>query len=473
MNRILAGCLASLAVVVVLAGCGLEDALTSHARPVASAAGLEITAGELGEIMANSPIPDTALTEHWTEQIGVLWSDYIRLAALFRESDTTNALDLDRLLEERRYFAVLAVVHYRDSVVLKGIEPTDEEQREFFDTRKPFKRMDIRRIIVSVPESADETLRDSLFAAAVEARALVAGGTDFVEVARDRSSEPAAARGVLLKFQGHDDFAPAADSVVFRLEAGDLSPVIATDTAMLVYQIEKIYEPTFEEARDRSYLSQIEEIRSRISIATVDSLLENARRTTQRGAEPLARRLATDIDARIAPGTRLVKWDGGEFTVDELRRLYLVRPDIRELFAGATDAEIRLYLMELARDAILVQAAYERGSGPTEKEKEELREAMSTQLSRIAQEFGISRNLVVAPAYDLHDESLAFLNRVLFARQPLPWLGEFRVILDEVYAVDVDEQGVRAAAEIARRMREKAAAEADEPSEAEVGEEAS
>ena len=129
MNRILAGCLASLAVVVVLAGCGLEDALTSHARPVASAAGLEITAGELGEIMANSPIPDTALTEHWTEQIGVLWSDYIRLAALFRESDTTNALDLDRLLEERRYFAVLAVVHDRDSVVLKGIEPTDEEQR--------------------------------------------------------------------------------------------------------------------------------------------------------------------------------------------------------------------------------------------------------------------------------------------------------------------------------------------------------
>ena len=139
-----------------------------------------------------------------------------------------------------------------------------------------------------------------------------------------------------------------------------------------------------------------------------------------------------------------------------------------------------MYLMELARDAILVQGGATRaGPGRPRSEKEELREAMSTQLSRIAQEFGISRNLVVAPAYDLHDESLAFLRRVLFARQALPWLGEFRVVLGEMYAVDVDERGVRMAAKIAKRMREEEAAEADEPddadepAEAEVGEEVS
>lgn len=455
MNRIVASSLACVAAAVVLAGCGLGDALTTHARPVASTAGLEITAGELGEIMARAPIPDTALTTHWTEQIGLLWSDYVRLATLFREPDSTYALDLDLLLEERRYFAVLAVSHYRDSVVLKDIEPSEEEQRAFFETRKPFTRLDIRRIIVSVPESADEALRDSLFSAATEVRESIAEGRDFVDVARERSSEPAAARGAVLQYQGHDDFPAAADSVVFHLRAGDLSPVIATDTAMLLYQVEEVYEPTFEEARDRSFLFQMEEIRNRVSLETVDSLLENSRRAVRRGAESVARRLAIDVDERIAPGTRLVTWNDGEFTVAELRRLYLVRPDIRELFVAATDAQLQAYLMELARDAILVQEAYEHGSAPSEKERDNLREAMSAQLSRIAQELGISHNLVVAPAYDLHDESLAFLNRVLFEAKPLPWLGEFRIILDEVYEVRIDERGVRSAAEIANRSREE------------------
>jgi len=258
-----------------------------------------------------------------------------------------------------------------------------------------------------------------------------------------------------------DEHAAAADSVVFHLRAGDLSPVIATDTAMLLYQVEEVYEPTFEEARDRSFLFQMEEIRNRVSLETVDSLLENSRRAVRRGAESVARRLAIDVDERIAPGTRLVTWNDGEFTVAELRRLYLVRPDIRELFVAATDAQLQAYLMELARDAILVQEAYEHGSAPSEKERENLREAMSAQLSRIAQELGLSHNLVVAPAYDLHDESLAFLNRVLFEAKPLPWLGEFRIILDEVYEVRIDERGVRSAAEIANRSREEESAADD------------
>jgi len=461
MNRLTSGSLACIAAVAVFSGCGLEDALTTHARPVASAAGLDITAGELADLLARSPIPDTALTEHWTKQIGLLWSDYVRVATLFREPDTTYSLDLDKLLEERRYFAVLAVAQYRDSVVLKDIQPTEAERREYFDTRKPFKRLDIRRIIVSVPENADEALRDSLYEAARSARTELENGADFVEIARQRSSEPPAARGALLQFQGHEDFAPAADSIVFWLETGDLSPVIATDTAMLIYQIEEIHEPTYEDARERSVLYQLEELRDQVSRTVVDSLLENARRSVRRGAEELARRLAIDIDARIAPGTRLVTWEGGEFTIDELRRLYLVRPDIRELFGRASDSDLSVYLLELGRDEILVQAAYEHGASPTDREKEELREAMSAQLSRIAQEFGLSRNLVTAPAYDLHDESLAFLNRVLLALEPLPWLGEFRIVLDEVYEVEVDDRGVRTAAELASKLRAEAAEAAE------------
>ncbi|MFQ5745689.1 MAG: peptidylprolyl isomerase [Gemmatimonadota bacterium] len=445
------------ALAALAAACGrLDEALTDHARPVVEAGGLRLTAGEVARLLSESPFPDSAISPYWAGQVALLWSDYVRLMAVYREADSTRALDYDPLLVEGRYLDALAVQRFRDSVVLRGVEPTEQEQRDYFETRQPFTRLDLRRIRLSIPDEADDAARDSLYARAVAVRERVAGGADFLDVARAESDEPPGARGQVLAFQGHDDLPRAADSILFRMSPGEISPVIPTDDALLIYRIEKVRQPDFEMARDRNYELLLQERTEARSRAVVDTLVENARRMVLEGAVELARRIALDstLQARgIAPGARLVRYRDGEVTVDELRRLFEVRDDLRKQFAEASDEDIEFFLGELARDEILTRAAVRSGSGASEAEREVMRDALARQLGKIAEQYEISRALATSPLLDLDLESRAFVRRVLADQKPIPWLGEFRSLLDRRFPMRVHERGAEAAARIALDLR--------------------
>lgn len=447
----------AVAVTALTTACGrLDEALTDHSRPVAEAGGLRLAAGDVARLLAESPFPDSAISPYWAGEVALLWSDYVRLMAVYREADSTMSLDYDPLLEQGRYLDALAVQRFRDSVVLRGIEPTEEEQREFYETRQPFTRLDVRRIRVSSPAEADDAARDSLYARAREIRERVAGGADFLDVARRTSDEPGSARGQILAFQGHDDFPAAADTIVFRMTPGEISPVIVADDALFIYRIERVREPDFEMARDQSYEILLGERTAARSRTVVDTLVENARRMVLEGAEDLAHRIARDstLAARgIAPGARLVRYRDGEVTADELRRLFEVRDDLRKRFAEASDEDVEYFLGELARDEILTRAAVRSGSGATQEERDELRNTLSRQLSAVARQYQISRALATSPLLDLELESRAFVRRVLANQTPVPWLGEFRPLLDRKHPMRVHERGEQVAARIALDLR--------------------
>ncbi len=442
-----------------LAACDtLDDALTSHSRPVAEVAGYELSVEELGRLMAASEIPDTALSGHWAAQLGTLWADYVALAVLYENQDTTAALDYGRLLEDQRHFAALAVERYRDSVVLRGLEPTEEEVRTYFDTRQPFTRIDVRRIVVEAEPSEDAAARERAFRRAEEIRDQLMGGADFLEVARSRSDEPAEARGQVLAYLGHDAFPPAVDSVVFRLRPGEVSPVLPTAGGMMIYRIESRHVPEFEPAQEQVRERMVGERQARRSREALDSLVGNARRAVLEGAVATARRVAAAPDMaadQVPEGVELVTWGNGELTVGEIRRLFQVRADIQETLASASDDDLHTYLMELARDEILIQAALSEGAGPTDAERQQLARAMSYQLARVASRMGLSHALVTHPRYDLGAEGVHFLEGAVRRAQALPWLGVFRQTLDLEIRIRVDEKGAGTAARMARELRQE------------------
>lgn len=436
------------------------DALTSHARPVAEVAGEELTVVELATLMAESPLPDSALTSNWARQIGLLWADYVSLVLLYQAPDTTASLDYEALLRNAGYLAALAVQRYRDSVVLAGIEPTDEELREWFQATEPLTRLDVRRIRLDVPEGATGAERDSLYEAARRLRARVAGGADFIEVARSASDEPPAARGQVLAYQGHADFHPAADSVVFRLRPGEISPVISTDDAMVFYRIERRRAPELETVEDivrREMIAQRSE--QRLSEAA-SSLLEDSRRVVADGAENVARTVASSesLARDGVPGSlRLVRFEGGALTVRELRLLFEARPDMRTRFEEADDEDIGIFLYQLAGDEVLIRAATESGVGLSEEERANLRTGIAGQLAAIAKRMDISHRLVANPRFDVGPESREFIRRVLAQAAPVPTATEFRPILDQRYPSRVDPRSAEAAAQQALRLRETSA----------------
>lgn len=453
-------------VVTTTSGCGdAFDALTSHSRPVASVAGESLGIQDLGRLLAESPMPDSALTGFWAARVARLWADYTLLIRLYQEPDSTESLDYDLLLEEGRYFAVVEVAQYRDRVVLAGIEPTDAEVREYFDREEPLTRLDIRRITLTVPLDASDAVRDSLFALASQVREQVAGGADFVETARSFSDEPPAARGQTLAYQGHDDFAAIADSAVFALRPGEVSAVFATGNEMVFYRVERRHVPEFAGVAEIIKNQMTNRRRFDRLAATSDSLLEGSRRTVAEGAEKIARTVATTTGmaaGRIRGSMRLVRWEGGEFTVSELRTMFQARPDMQRRFAQQEDdEEIALFLYELAGDAVMINAAAASGVVMPPEARAELREGIGRQLAAIARRLRVSHVLATSPLFDIRAESHQFLRGVLTQAQPVPWLTEFRIVLDPVYPSRVDDHSAESAARVARELRAGEASGAD------------
>jgi len=454
-----------LVAVLLVAGlstsCGaVDDALNAHSRPVATVAGRDLGTQSLGRIMALSPMPDSVLTGKIAKQIARLWADYVTLASLYMRPDSTQSIDFTPLLEEGRYFANLAVERYRDSILNQFEDPTEEEVREYFDTRKPFTRLDLRRIVIPVPPGASEETRDSLYDAAVVLRERLAGGADFVEVARESSVEPPAQRGVVQSYQGHESVPAVADSTLFAMRPGEISPVFATNEAMFIYRVEQVRQPDYDQSRQMTFDRMVSERSEERQIRTADSLLATAQRSVVDGGPAAAMRIATEADMAanaISGNTVLVRFVGGALTAEDLRRLFRVRPELRDGFAVADGSQIEEFLLELAADEVLVEAARAGGFTPSNEEKRELQFAMASQLAKIAARYDLSHEFVSNPGFQIDLASESFLRGVLQAQQPVPWLAEFRYVLDPEFPATIYDRGSETAARLAVDLRESTA----------------
>lgn len=443
--------------VTTMAACDrAEEALTAHARPAAEAAGFRLGSDDLAEIMAKSAIPDSALTPSTARSVAELWGDYIRLVALYQRPDTVLSIDYIPFLRRERFLAAFAIEQFRDSVIYPRAEPTQEDVRRYFDEKQPFTRLKVRRIVVPVPDSATQAVRDSLLQVARRARQRIVDGEDFVQVAREVSRDPKGAPGRVLDYQGHDDFPPNADSTLFHLSVGDVSPVIPTDRAMLIYRIEDRTTPSFADARDEAYRKLRDQRRLEVTQQVVDSLIENAHRQVKEGAVALARRIAADSsmeEGKVSAGTELVTYRGGAVTVRELRKTFRTFPPIRNAFIGATDSQAHDYLLRLARDEIILAAVHDKGYTASAAAQDSMTKLVQKQIGQVARRMRLSHNLVVAPAFDADRESRAFLSGVLRDQKPVPLLGVFGGALDQDYPTRVDPEGVQTAAREARKLR--------------------
>lgn len=469
MNRLLSG---ALLLSVSFSGCAdFEGALTQHARPVASVSRYSLEPSRLAAILAQSAMPDSALTEHWAIQFAEIWGEYVALAEVYVAPDSTESLEYDRLLEDRLYLAELSVNRFRDSVVLGDMDFSEEDVREFYRTVQPFTRLDVRRVIIELPADASQSTLDSLIGLGEQIRSELVGGAVFRDVARRVSSEPAQMRGQLLSYQGHQDFPAAADSVLFAMQLGQISPLIEADGSLYLYVVEARRVPPFEQVSDQIY-EQFEAVQESLRITTaMDSLVGSARRTVLRPAVRYFRAIVSDPDLatdRVPGEAQLVRWEGGELTVAEVRRLLRVRSDLVRLFAGSTDEELEGYLLRLAEDEILITAAADSGIEIGEADRARLSEGLASQLSRIAGHYDISHALVTHPEFDIRTESVAFLNRLLARGTGFSRLGEYRVILETRYPIATDERAGALVARQARELRRAATAESTNNADAPV-----
>jgi hypothetical protein len=241
------------------------------------------------------------------------------------------------------------------------------------------------------------------------------------------------------------------------MRPGEISPVFATTEAMLIYRVEQVRTPEYDQARQMTFEQMVENRSTESQVRTADSLLATAQRAVTDGAPAAALKIASEAgmaEGTIPGSTALVRFVGGSLTAEDLRRLFRVRPELRDGFALSTEAQIEGYLLELAADEVLVQAAEASGFAPTDAERQALQASMADQLADIASQYSISHQFVTNSSFRVDLASETFLRGVLQAQRPVPWLAEFRFVLDPEYPATIYERGAETASRLAVDLRD-------------------
>lgn len=132
--------------------------------------------------------------------------------------------------------------------LLEGITVSEEEMEAFYeDHKRDFqepKKASASHILVETEEKAKEL------------KALIDGGKDFAEVAKEHSTCPSAAKGGDLGVFRPGQMVPEFDQVVFSMEKGEISEPVKTQFGyhlIALHDMTEAREKNFEEVKERIF----------------------------------------------------------------------------------------------------------------------------------------------------------------------------------------------------------------------------
>lgn len=175
-------------------------------------------------------------------------TDDAQFRAMLRAEGLTLEL-IRRSIGERLAIGRLLAHQIRSTIILNE----DELVKYYQSNQEKFKRIpqaEIRHILLPVPPGADEA---AVRARAEEARAKIAAGADFAQIGRQYSDPSSGASGDEVITVHRGDLAPQIEAAAFSVPAGEVSPLIRTESGFHLIKVERIQtEPVapFAEVRD-------------------------------------------------------------------------------------------------------------------------------------------------------------------------------------------------------------------------------
>lgn len=136
-------------------------------------------------------------------------------------------------------------------------EVTEAEQRKFYeenqDRMKRPSQVQVRHILVGVPQDATDEQRQAARTEAEELLTRVRGGADFAALARQSSDDPGSReQGGLLPWMGRGESVPPFEQAAFALSKGKVSDLVETQFGYHILRLEDTRPEQvvpFEEAR--------------------------------------------------------------------------------------------------------------------------------------------------------------------------------------------------------------------------------
>jgi len=328
-----------------------------------------------------------------------LWTDYTLLALEVARDSTLSRLNLEPLVRDQLGQGLSDQLV--DSVIQVDTAVSEDELRRLYDAEAPEARVRASHILLTYPQQATQTQRDSVRAAIEGLRERIVAGESFAAVARQHSQDPGSAeRGGDLGDFGRGDMVRPLEEAAFALEPGQLSDVVESPYGLHLIRVAGKEAPGFDQVKGQ-FRQRVQSQRyMSAESAFVATIEARAEPTTADGALDVLKELARDPSSRLsgrAADRPLVSFEGGAYTVGDYQRFMQTRaPQFRAQVADAPDDQLENFLHALVQRQLLIQEARSVGLEPPRQRVDSLVGEARAQLLAVAGDIGL-RGLERAP----------------------------------------------------------------------------
>jgi hypothetical protein len=333
-----------------LIGCGnFRDLFSAHADVAAEAAGQQLPAQRLAQILGAGG-KGVKLNRETADFVTNVWVDY----ALFGQAVARGKLPVDSASVAEAVWPEISELkgsHWHDTLMSRRSTTSEGQVDSVYraaDTRL------LQHILFGARPNSTPAERAASRSKAQAALAQIRKGASFDKLAAELSEDPGSkADSGYLPPSPKGRFVPAFDSAGWSLQPGQVSGVVETPFG---YHI--IKRPSMEAARDRlaDYLQ--ERVGVRLDSLYMDSLATANKIEVLSGAPAAMRQAADAPDQSRKSDKALVKYSGGELTVQEyLRWLRALPPQYTQQLHEADDTVLTKFARILTQNVLLLREA--------------------------------------------------------------------------------------------------------------------
>ena len=368
--------------IFALAGCsGLRDAMTAHQDVVARAAGQELTATQLAQLIA--PVKQIPLNRTVVDRLADLWVDYQLLAQAAARGDSLT--DSATIMEANWPIVMQRLVdHFHDSVIVRRAKVTDRQVDSAYNVG------DLRwldHILVRVAQDTTAAIQTAKRHVAEGYLAQLKGGANFGRLAQQKSDDPGSAKsGGSLGLVTRGTLVKSFEDAAWGLKPGQISDAVRSPWG---YHI--IWRPTLAQVHD-SFAAGLQGV----LVQRIDSVYaDSVNRETGikvRGSAPAAIRAAAQNlrDAKTS-GRVLATYRGGKLTMRDFARWLEAFPtQTRSAVSQAPDSTLLQFVRSIVRNELMIQAARTMGITITAADRDTIRRMYRQDLTTMEAHLGVS-----------------------------------------------------------------------------------
>jgi peptidyl-prolyl cis-trans isomerase D len=391
-------------VIFALAGCsGLRDALTAHQDVVARAAGQQLTATQLAQLIA--PVKQIPMHREIVDRLADIWVDYQLLGQAAARGD--SLMD-STTVAEANWPAVMQrlVDHYHDSTIMQRAKVSDRQVDSAYNTGN-LRWLD--HILVRVAQDTTAELKAARRRVAEGYLAQLRGGANFGRLASQKSEDPGSAKsGGSLGLVTRGTLVKAFEDAAWGLKPGEYSGTVQTPWG---YHI--IWRPTLEQVRDSYAVGLRGVMVQRLDSLYADSVTRETGIKVKSSAAAAARSAAQNMRDAKTSGRVLASYRGGKLTVRTfVRWLEAFPPQTRQAVAQAPDSTLVQFIQTVVRNEMMIQAAKARHIGLSATDRDTIRHLFRDDVATMEARLGVAPESLAADTAARRSRSDAAAHRV-------------------------------------------------------------